>query len=544
MPKNDIGGFFVSLGLNIDKNSWDTGNRLIDGMGNSMNKLIGSARNAAVVLAGTAIATGTVEGQVYKLSQAIGVSTETIDLWKTSAKLAGVDANSLISSMARVSEVMSRMKIDGAGLEEFAKKLGELGIVVDDVDIAKMLEMSPDEFMKDVLTKAQSALQSGYKISDVSLIVKDILGEAGQQLLIELDRQGKSMDQLLFEAGKRTYTDSQTNKEAQDFMEQFRLLKATSENLSKLFGSKVADQLTDHLKSLNDWLGEHGQQIKTGITTIADVIGGGIDKVVDFVTDEDVQEKAKKGFNVVKDSVVDTFEGTKKIVTSAAEGDGKGVIEGFQQAGKGAIAPLKAAGEAVVEGVQNSGYAKTQRSKNQAETDIRDYVKKNGYAGIKGAVTDMPYADLPKDLQEEFDKYAQKGMFGKYHWAGVVKDGIMRPDGTITQVAPDDWVFAARNVEDLAKAFVPADSTIQQGPDSLTVIADAINELARALVQPQAQNIHQSAGDYTINQTFNISSGNDMPQVLRQQAYRGTQEGLLEVMQQSSQRLELMSGTR
>ena len=61
MPKNDIGGFFVSLGLNIDKNSWETGNRIVDGMGNTFNKLIGTARNAAVVLAGTAVATGTIE---------------------------------------------------------------------------------------------------------------------------------------------------------------------------------------------------------------------------------------------------------------------------------------------------------------------------------------------------------------------------------------------------------------------------------------------------------------------------------------------------
>ena len=76
MPKNDIGGFFVSLGLNIDKDSFETGNRLIDGVGNSFNKLIGSARNAAVVLAGTAIATGAVESQAGKLASEIGISTD------------------------------------------------------------------------------------------------------------------------------------------------------------------------------------------------------------------------------------------------------------------------------------------------------------------------------------------------------------------------------------------------------------------------------------------------------------------------------------
>ena len=54
----------------------------------------------------------------------------------------------------------------------------------------------------------------------------------------------------------------------------------------------------------------------------------------------------------------------------------------------------------------------------------------------------------------------------------------------------------------------------------------------------------KEAIESVINQTFNINGGNDMPQVLRQQAYRGTQEGLLEIMNQSSQRMQLMSGTR
>jgi hypothetical protein len=52
------------------------------------------------------------------------------------------------------------------------------------------------------------------------------------------------------------------------------------------------------------------------------------------------------------------------------------------------------------------------------------------------------------------------------------------------------------------------------------------------------------SNDYVINQTFNINGSNDIPQVLKQQAYRGTQEGLMAIMQQSSQRLQMMSGTR
>lgn len=36
-----------------------------------------------------------------------------------------------------------------------------------------------------------------------------------------------------------------------------------------------------------------------------------------------------------------------------------------------------------------------------------------------------------------------------------VQDGIIRPNGQVTQVAPDDWVFAVRDVNKLASAFSP-----------------------------------------------------------------------------------------
>ena len=92
--------------------------------------------------------------------------------------------------------------------------------------------------------------------------------------------------------------------------------------------------------------------------------------------------------------------------------------------------------------------------------------------------------------------------------------------------------------------FVSQQPQPQVATDNWSIVAKTISDLARSFIQPQPQALQQSAGEYTINQTFNISGGNDMPQIIRQQAYRGTQDGLLEIMQQSSQRLQLMSGTR
>ena len=513
MPKNDIGGFFVSLGLNIDKNSFETGNRLIDGVGNSFNKLIGSARNAAVVLAGTAIATGAVESQAGKLAAEIGVSAETLELWRATAKIAGTDANGLVNSMAKISDTLVNMKIDGRGLEDFTKKLGELGIVTADLDIEKLLNLSPDELMREVFNYAHDALAGGADKLQVQSILKDILGKEGMQLFIDIERRGMTIDQALGEAGNRTYTTNETNANAQEFMTEVRLLKQASENMSRLLGSEVADQLTEYVKGINDWIDEHGTDIANGISTVADGVGKLVGKLVDFVKDEGVQEAAKDAAETLKDSVTDTFEGTKKIVEGAkdlvtgnAEAGKEKLVEGAKQAASGTFAP-------VVKGYQKvtgTDYANDGSDFDNARKIIHDQWERNPERKV-GWITKgnkLDYDTLPAALKKLVDDNGGKNKFPE------LKDGIISPDGRVAQVAPDDWVIAARNLGDVARAFIPQNHTAV------------------------------SAGEYTINQTFNISGGNDMPQVLRQQAYHGTQEGLLEVMNESSRRLQLMSGTR
>lgn len=494
MPKNDIGGFFVSLGLNIDKNSWETGNRLIDGMGNSLNKLIGTARNTAVVLAGTAIATGKVESSLYKTSVALGVSTEKLDLWKASAKIAGVSADGIVSAMSQMANVMNHMTIDGSGLEAYTEQLGKLNILSQDVDIEQLLKLSPDELMQEILSKAQAAVAGGMDLRIASTIVGDILGESGQNFFIELERQGKTIDEFLAGAAKTLFNTEKNNQDSQEFMEQFRILKTTSENLSRLFGSEVASQLTEHLQSLNTWLGGHGTELKNGVKKLAEGIGKIVDGAADIASNEKVQDAAKKTGTAITGNVKTGAKGMYHVLHGAINGDWDEVLEGLAE-------QWSATGGTVIGGAKNALSANEQWKATQER--INKYRKDNGISG------NVDRTLLPLDLQA--DIRAQETKLKKF--TGI-KDGIIRPDGTVTQVAPDDWVFAARNIGDMARAFTPHNYTAA------------------------------STNEYVINQTFNINGGSDMPQVLRQQAYRGTQEGLLEIMNQSSQRLQLMSGTR
>ena len=161
--------------------------------------------------------------------------------------------------MGQLANVMNHMKIDGSGLEQFSKKLGELGIVTDKVDIAKMLELSPDELMKEIISKAQEAVKNGNGLTQVSTIVGDILGESGMNFFIELQRQGKTIDEFLSGAQKTIYTDSGTNAKAADFAVEINTLKTTAESISKKLGSEVAGGLTPLVNSINSWIQNNGK---------------------------------------------------------------------------------------------------------------------------------------------------------------------------------------------------------------------------------------------------------------------------------------------
>ena len=523
MPKNDIGGFFVSLGLNVDKNSFETGNKFVDAVGNSLSKLIGTARNASVVLAGMAVASGTVESAAYKTAEKIGISTEALDLWKASAKIAGVNANGLLSAMGSLSNVMGRMRIDGAGLDQFTKKLCELGLVVDKVDIAKMLNMAPDELMTDILRKAQDAAAKTKDTKEkqrISIIVGDVLGEAGQDFFIELQRQGKTIDEFLTGAGRTVFTTAADNQKGANFAVEVNTLRTEIESASKLLGDAIGGELTKYVKELNQWIQENGPTIRSGINDIARIIGKIAQQMKVTFTSDEVKTLAS-AFGDAWKGAVNTVKNTGSALAKGdLKGAGTAYVEGFKET---VVNPAKTVAE-VVHAKTNNMSLEDDRAKRERQKKEHDRIRKlidedpakaHGFMGLGKKYK----SELQPETIQAMAAYEKE--FGRgWNFSGSVnemKDGIMRPDGTVTQVAPDDWVFAARNVGDLARAFIP---------------------------QSFGQATASAPSEYIINQTFNISGGNDMPQVLREQAYRGTQDGLMQLMQQSSQRLQLMSGTR
>ena len=458
MAKNDIGGFFVSLGLNPDKNSFETGNKLIDGVTTGLNKLIGTARNAAVVLTGTAVASGVMATQTSHTADLIGTSAEKLNVWRAAAKIAGADANGLVGSISKLSNVMNHMTIDGSGLEAYAKQLGYLGLSIQD-----LMAMDPADAMEKILATAQGKLDGTNETKvRTTTIVQDLLGDAGAQLFVELARSNQSIADFLSGAEATQYQTNEGINNAADFNAEVKKLVETGKSISLSIGDNIAGALVGPARTLNQWLTDHKTDISNGI----EKIGTATEKLVTKIGDW--WEK----------------NGDKVLANLEVLGSYVATIIGFLTSEKG------------------KGAAKGVKDQAAAAWETAKEITKAAWNGNWAAIPNI-YAN---GVENYFD--ALKTTFG-------VQDGIIRPDGRVTPIAPDDWVFAARDVSDMAKAFIP------QGMAAVSAPAE-----------------------YSIVQNFTITGASDIPQVLKQQAYRGTQEGLMAIMQQSSRRLQQMSGTK
>ena len=95
-----------------------------------------------------------------------------------------------------------------------------------------------------------------------------------------------------------------------------------------------------------------------------------------------------------------------------------------------------------------------------------------------------------------------------------IQDGVIAPGGKVTQVSPDDWVFAVKNVADLAGAFLPTGVT----------------------------NNTNAPASFIINQSFSVGNNARMQEV-RALAYKGTSEALKQNINNATRITQLMSGT-
>lgn len=499
MSKSNIGGLFVSLGLDVDKGSFDTGNKLIDNVGNSCNKLIGSARNATNALSTLTVEVSKIGGATYKTAQQFGMTTDALNLWRTTARMATNDTNSLDYALNRLSDVKVGMKT-GKDFSAFTSQLSFLRMGYNELEGKETGEQLQTILEHAISLKATGKFDTQY----IAKQIQDLLGKGAADVFKEIADSGKSVSAYLEEARKKaslvTGGDYDNLKE---FQRERQELNATIDNIKTLLGAKLAENLKDPLSKLNEWLDAHGAEITQAMDKLGTAIANALVELgKGAVTVADV---ADAGSNIITALTSDNPEEKKEAEEKLTEKTNRWVDDYYS--GKGGTLS-KLVGTVADSTLNYEGIKKAEKLAQELYNEKNKGKFFNKEKLVVGE--DIDYGDYVR-----IKKFLGELTTDKYFQTPELKDGIIRPDGTVTQVAPDDWVFAAKNVGDLARAFIP-----------------------------QNHNVVSAPSEYVINQTFNVSGGNDMPQVLKQQAYMGTQEGLLEIMRQSSERLQLMSGTR
>lgn len=483
MSNTDIGGFFATLGLLVDKPSFESGNKAVDAVTHKLTSLAGTVRNVVAIMGTYAVATGKVEAAELKSASALGISVEKLNQWKTAAKLAGVNANSLVSSMSQLENTFQRQK-EGTIDEGLATKLGFLNLNYNEIG-----KLDAGGRLKAVLDAARAMKDQGMAAE----IIGSIMGQAGLDFYEYLKLSNTTIDSILSKAGNINLTDESDYRKALAFDDQMNEMKARVEALNKLFGSNAAASFTPILERLNSWLESNGDDVVSAMTIIAEKLG-----IVAEWMGRQAGTVFDAAFNEHSGEEVATSNGVAGIVEKT-----KAIFGGEEAAG----AYFDAAQERseLVKLIHEENVAKNGRFKSSLPF---------------GMNAKISFEELSPALQARLKAFESRGGnidFFRNGWQsnGELQDGIMRPDGTITHVAPDDWVFAARNISDLASAFIP------QGMG----------------------NTYSSPTEFQISQTFNINGGNGlMPQTIRQQAYLGTQSAIQESMANSAKRMQLMPG--
>lgn len=515
MADNKIGGFFVSLGMKIDQ-SFKAGE-------DAVSKFIGTAGKATAAAVGIAKAVGSVENSNLKMAKAIGISVEDLKAWNDAASKAGISGSALTSSMASLENKMQKLKL-GEIDQGLAKNLGMLGIGYD-----QFANMDATQRMSSVFSAARG-MEDQRK---AATLVGETLGSAAREYYDWLALSGSTLSKELSEAKMLNYTTEESARAAARFNAEFNAISNSFKNIGLLIGSEIGEALTPVTAAIKDYIAVNREFISSGIIGVFDVLGR-IAKNLGIIlmnitgtgSISEALEAVARGFKTYILGPLEKLTNLLKPLASAIHALFSGdwsklgsslldfvagsfnsiVLEGFKGIKELIFGPEETPEPVVSNATEGSNAYEGNRVEKQQKAIQAQKKDKSVVENQKTTTKNITGAKSGPDRRNAALSGTRKA-----------NDGIIKPDGTLTQVAPDDWVFAARNLTDLASAFIPHGVNTYTG----------------------------GATEYSIVQefTFNGTSRDMAGQVMRQ-AYKGTQCGLMAAMNKGAQRMQLIPGTR
>lgn len=256
-------GFLFDIKAVVDKQSFQNGIASIEKVADVSKKAILGITGIATALIATASKASEVATAEMKMANAIGVSSDALANWKTSASIAGASADGLISSLSSIESKMQHLKM-GEVDSGLAKNLAMMNI-----GYGEFANMDSNQRMSAVFGKA-SEMQDQRMASQ---LIQDTLGKAGREYYDMLKLSGKSLKEQMAEAKALNFVSESSRKKAVLFGMEMRAVKEAGASILKLFGMELAGAITPTIRKVKKYLISNREQIRKGISGVAQSVG-------------------------------------------------------------------------------------------------------------------------------------------------------------------------------------------------------------------------------------------------------------------------------
>lgn len=266
----NVGGFFASLKLVTDEDSFKSGIGML-------NKIPGMLGKTAVGIAGVATAfvamgasSATALTKLADNAKVLGLSARQLDNWRNAARIAGGDADAFQDSLSSLNKTFFNLKIGDVD-KGMIQALG-----MSQADFGKMQTMPMQAKIDYVLAKLEN-------ISDPDkqkALTLQLLGQNGLTMLAQNQLTGRKFSDAYANASQRNlYTD----KDYSVALAGKRSLDETKVSLEELFnkiGIEIEGALLPALQDFAAWLKNN----KTMLTDFAKAIGGLVSLILGAVS--------------------------------------------------------------------------------------------------------------------------------------------------------------------------------------------------------------------------------------------------------------------
>ena len=266
----NVGGFFASLSLQSDKNSFSQGIASLKDVAGGLANLLKAGLGLGAAAAGTAAYLATIVNAQAKIPvSAAGVKMSAVEFASLSASMgiAGYSADDLMGSLKTLNDQIEGLRQGDPAFEATATKFGMLS-----GDFKKLQSEGGVQRLIDVMNAADSYAQKpGNTQQGAALLVEKILGGAGRNFYTWLS--GTSLDQILGMGRSATLMTGADFTKAMAFSEQLGRLTQDLKGALNLFATDVLSQFTPDLKALGDYVVAHRAEITATIKEWASNFG-------------------------------------------------------------------------------------------------------------------------------------------------------------------------------------------------------------------------------------------------------------------------------